>query len=159
MKIKGIITEDFINYKKPSMIIMTNTCDLKCDNENGNHVCQNSELMSYRDVDVDIEKIAELYLDNPITESVVFSGLEPMLQFDDVIEFVRMIRCEYHCDDDIVIYTGYYIHEVMEKIHELSQYKNIVVKFGRFIPGHEKHYDEVLGVELSSDNQYALKIS
>lgn len=159
MKIKGIITEDFINYKKPSMVIMTNTCDLKCDHENGNHVCQNSELMSYRDVDVDIEKIVELYLDNPITESVVFSGLEPMLQIDDVLEFIRLLRDQYHCGDTVVIYTGYYVHEVNDKIYELSKYKNIIVKFGRYIDGCAKHFDEVLGVELASDNQYALKIS
>jgi hypothetical protein len=37
----------------------------------------------------------------------------------------------------------------------LKGYGNIVVKFGRFIPNQEKHYDSVLGVELSSFNQYA----
>lgn len=46
-----------------------------------------------------------------------------------------------------------------DKFHVLSEYKNIVVKFGRYIPGQEKHYDEVLGVYLASDNQYAEKIS
>ena len=31
----------------------------------------------------------------------------------------------------------------------------VIVKFGRFRPNQEKHYDEVLGVYLISDNQYA----
>ena len=31
----------------------------------------------------------------------------------------------------------------------------IIVKFGRFRPNQEPHYDEVLGVNLISDNQYA----
>ena len=31
----------------------------------------------------------------------------------------------------------------------------VVVKYGRFVPDCQPHYDEVLGVNLSSDNQYA----
>jgi len=37
--------------------------------------------------------------------------------------------------------------------------KNIIIKYGRFIPDKEKHYDEVLGIYLASDNQYAERIS
>jgi hypothetical protein len=32
---------------------------------------------------------------------------------------------------------------------------NIIVKFGRYRPNQEPHFDKVLGVELASDNQYA----
>ena len=49
--------------------------------------------------------------------------------------------------------------EIADKINILKRYDNIVVKFGRFLPGHKKHYDEVLGVELASPNQYAEVIS
>ena len=42
MKLKGIIFEDFINYKKPSMILEFPYCDFKCDKECGEQVCQNS---------------------------------------------------------------------------------------------------------------------
>jgi hypothetical protein len=38
-------------------------------------------------------------------------------------------------------------------------FDNIIVKFGRFIPDDEKRFDEVLGVELASHNQYAEVIS
>ena len=30
----------------------------------------------------------------------------------------------------------------------------IIVKFGRFRPNQEKHFDEVLGIYLASNNQY-----
>ena len=40
----------------------------------------------------------------------------------------------------------------------LKKYKNIIVKFGRFIPNQEKQYDEVLGVYLASNNQYGEKL-
>ena len=37
----------------------------------------------------------------------------------------------------------------------LQEYGNIIIKYGRYIMGEELHYDEVLGVNLASSNQYA----
>lgn len=31
MKITGLVDEDFINYKAPSMFISTSKCSFKCD--------------------------------------------------------------------------------------------------------------------------------
>ena len=39
MIIKGIIDEDFVNYKKPSMFLGTCFCDLKCCREKGHETC------------------------------------------------------------------------------------------------------------------------
>ena len=55
-------------------------------------------------------------------------------------------------NDDIVIYTGYYPNEIKDKIKKISKLKNIIVKFGRFIPDKPHQFDELLGVELSSNN-------
>ena len=41
----------------------------------------------------------------------------------------------------------------------LLQYPNIIIKYGRFIPDQKSHYDEILGVELASNNQYARNIT
>ena len=154
MKIKGLISEDFVNYKKPAMTIMFPHCNgFKC----GAEYCQNSPLSKAEDIEMDISDIVIRYLNNPITESVVMQGLEPFDSWDDLIEFVKQLRES--TDDDIVIYTGYYKNEVIEKINELSKYTNIIVKFGRYIPNQEKHYDEVLGVYLASSNQKGEKIS
>jgi hypothetical protein len=38
-------------------------------------------------------------------------------------------------------------------------FKNIIIKFGRFVPNKPHHIDEVLGIELASDNQYAKRIN
>ena len=48
---------------------------------------------------------------------------------------------------------------ILDKVKELSKFKNVIVKFGRFIPNQNSHYDEVLGVELASNNQYARKVT
>ena len=153
MKIKGLISEDFVNYKKPAMTIMFPYCTFKC----GTEYCQNSPLSKAEDIEMDITDIVIRYLNNPITESVVMQGLEPFDSWDDLIEFVKQLRES--TDDDIVIYTGYNKEEISDKISILTRYKNIIIKFGRYIPHQEKHYDEVLGVYLASDNQYAEKIS
>ena len=154
MKIKGLISEDFVNYKKPAMTIMFPHCNgFKC----GAEYCQNSPLSKAEDIEMDISNIVIRYLNNPITESVVMQGLEPFDSWNDLIEFVKQLRES--TDDDIVIYTGYYKKEIADKIALLSKYKNIVIKYGRYIPRQEKHYDEVLGVYLASSNQYAERIS
>ena len=62
-------------------------------------------------------------------------------------------------EDDIVIYTGYQKEEISYAIDWLHLFSNIIVKFGRFIPNQQPHYDEILGVKLASDNQYAEVIS
>ena len=153
MLIKGLISEDFVNYKKPAMTIMFPYCTFKC----GTEYCQNSPLSNAEDIEMDISDIVIRYLNNPITESVVMQGLEPFDSWDDLIEFVKQLRES--TDDDIVIYTGYNKEEIADKITLLSKYKNIVIKYGRYIPRQEKHYDDVLGVYLASSNQYAERIS
>ena len=153
MKIKGLISEDFVNYKKPAMTIMFPYCTFKC----GTEYCQNSPLAKLENIELSITDIINRYIDNPITESVVMQGLEPFDSWNDLIEFVKQLR--ELCDDDIVIYTGYNKEEIIDKVETLCKYKNIVIKFGRYIPNQEKHYDEVLGVYLASSNQRGEKIS
>lgn len=159
MRIKGIVFEDFLNYKKPSMFIITCFCDWKCCHD-GNFpetVCQNNKMAKNPINDINNNIIINAYLSNNISKSIVFGGLEPFKQYEELLEFIKEFREK--SDDDIVIYTGYYKDEISEKIQELSKYKNIIVKYGRYIPNKENKYDEILGITLASDNQYAEKIS
>lgn len=161
MKIKQIIEEDFTNYKKPSMFIGTAKCDFKCCLENNipTSACQNSELYNSKTIEIDDNKLCQRYLENPITKAVVFGGLEPFKQFNEIHKFIEMFRNSYGCFDDIVIYTGYYPNELQNELSQLKKYKNIIVKFGRFIPNSESIYDNILGIKLISKNQYAERIS
>lgn len=155
MKIKGIIDEDFVNYKKPSMFIAFPTCSFKCEKDCGVRCCQNSDLAKQKDIEVDVDSIVERYIANNITSAIVKGGLEP---FDskDIYRLITAFRAV--TDDDIVIYTGYYEHEIEEQVNKLKEFGNIIIKFGRFLPNQEHHFDEVLGVELASPNQYAKRI-
>ena len=157
MIVKNIIDEDFVNYKKPSLFVACPRCSFKCDKEAGKQICQNCALANDKDIVIDTYKLIDRYTNNPITKAVVFGGLEPLDTFYELISFIDKFRKK--CDDDIVIYTGYTEDECKNPIALLQKYKNIIVKFGRFIPNQSSHYDNVLGVELASDNQYGKRIS
>ena len=160
MKLKALVTERYQDYKYPSMFIAVAGCDWKCCTEAGipASVCQNEILSRGKDVEIPSDEIFNLYASNPITKAIVIGGLEPMLQIEDIIELIEVCR-SHECQDDVVIYTGYYPNEVKEEILRLKEYNNIVIKFGRFIPNSEPVQDDVLSVELSSKNQFALRIS
>ena len=172
IQIKNLIDEDFCNYKKPALFIGMPRCSFKCDKECGRQVCQNSELANAPIITMDKEEIAKRYWSNPITEAIVLGGLEPFDgELSDIHCLLDSIR---HCElrgekalPDIVIYTGYYPSEIKEKVTSLAfwtalsvvdGYDTIIIKFGRFIPDTSPIFDEVLGVELASNNQKAMKI-
>lgn len=167
MLVKGIIDEDFLNYKKPSMYIATPKCSFKCDKECGRAVCQNSELAHQPSHSIGVRAIVKRYLTNPITKAIVIAGMEPFDTPEILYEVVLGFR-DIGVMDDIVIYTGYTEKELtlddsgrseVATYNWLKHYPNIYIKFGRYIPDQEPHFDEVLGVKLASDNQYGKKVS
>lgn len=161
MRVKTIVDEDFTNYKKPTMFVGTVSCGGKCCIEAGIpiSVCQNDGWRSCAPIKISTRTLCERYLTNKITKAIVFGGLEPFEQTDELLWFIRVLRVTYKCDDDIVIYTGYYPDEISDKLKRLKEFANVIVKFGRYIPNKPSRYDEVLGVTLASDNQYAERIS
>ena len=164
MLIKNIIDEDVVNYKKTSMFIIFPYCDFKCDREAGCSICQNSSLAHMPNYEIPIEEIVKRYMNNPITKAIVCGGLEPFDSYGELYNLIKEFRK--YTDDDIVIYTGYEENKEFKHLLQynlalgyLKEFPNIIIKFGRFIPNQEAHYDEVLGVKLASDNQYARRIS
>ena len=155
MKLKGIIDCDYTNYKKPVLTLEFPYCSFKCDTLNGCRICQNSGLVYEPDIDVSFEYIWTLYSMNPLTKGFCCQGLEPLDSGDDFHDFIKFIREDKKCDDDIVIYTGYTKEQIAGDVAALRKYKNIIIKYGPFIMNEEPHYDEVLGVKLASNNQYA----
>lgn len=162
MRVLQIQDVDIVNYKKTAMFIGTVICDGKCWKELGlpRETCQNSDLYNnpniiYMNDDI----LCRRYLENPMSEAIVIGGLEPMLQLDELYSFIKLLREKYHCDDDVVIYTGYTEKECKDKgfFDVLNPLKNIIYKVGRYIPNKPSRYDEILGVTLISDNQYGLK--
>ena len=158
MRIKFLVDEDFVNYKKPSMFIGFPSCTWKCEKECGEKMCQNKELALSPDIEISCKTIVDRYMENPITKAVVMGGLEPFDNWEDLVNLIHEFRK--HTQDFIIIYSGFYLSEINDKVEYLRQnYDNIIIKFGRFVPNQEPHYDEVLGIKLASSNQYAERIS
>ena len=155
MELIFLVDEDFVNYKRPSMFIGMPHCSFKCDHEFGTTICQNWPLRNEPLVSIGAWDLINRYKSNPITEAIVFGGLEPFDSVNDLSTFITFFRYDYN--DDIVIYTGYTEEEVKAKFDWIYEYNNIIIKYGRYKPDEEPHYDEVLGVNLASDNQYAIK--
>lgn len=157
MIIKDIIDTDIVNYKEISMFIIFPVCNtFKC----GKELCQNSKVALMPNIDISIDSIIKRYISNPISKAIVCGGLEPFDSWDDLYWLVTKFR-DNNIKDVIVIYTGYTAEEINDKgyIDILKKYPNIIIKFGRFIPNQPHYYDDLLGVELTSPNQYSIKIS
>lgn len=154
MLLKGIIDCDFVNYKEPVLTLEFPTCDFKCDRLNGCQVCQNSALAAEPDIEISLNTIWKLYKENPLTKGFCLQGLEPFDSELELLDFIEFIRYGQNCSDPIIIYTGYNKNEI-KSIDLLQKYGNIIIKYGRYIMGQQSHYDEILGVNLASDNQYA----
>lgn len=138
------------------MFIIFPKCSFKCDKEANCEICQNSHLAKEPIINYSVDKIVERYKTNPITKAVVCGGLEPFDTLDDLTNLISTIRRA--SDDDIVIYTGYKEEEIFPVVENLiSKYKNIIIKYGRYIPNQENKYDKILGITLASNNQYAVR--
>lgn len=160
MEVLRLVDERLSDYRLPTLMIAVLSCDWKCAREAGfsASLCQNHNLEGTEPLVISPQEIFEVYSHNPITQGILFGGLEPFLQFDEMMDVIRYFRAN-GCNDPIIIYTGYTEEELADEIDYLSQWSSIIVKFGRFIPNQAPHFDPVLGVSLVSDNQYAKVIS
>lgn len=158
MKIYGLKPNDVINYRLPSLFIGMGTCNWKCCIEAGldESMCQNSELAKCPRYDVSVEELCNIYNASKVDEAIVIGGLEPLDDMDGLMELVGGF--DERCVGDIIIYTGYTEDEKQDVIANdvlpLVKHNHVIVKFGRFVPGQEKHFDTILGIDLASDNQY-----
>lgn len=158
--VKEVVDENFQDYKKASMLIASVKCDFKCFNKPGSgpNLCHNMDIIKRPNKSIYIPDLFLRYRSNPITSAVIIGGLEPILQFVEILNLVKYFR-QNGCPDDFVLYTGYDKSEILDKVNCLKQFKNIILKYGRFIPNKPRKFDDVLGVYLNSPNQYAEKVS
>ena len=66
INLKGVVPEDFVNYKKPSLYLIFPNCSFKCDKECGRPVCQNLPLVNEPIRQIDMDWLIQFYLNNPI---------------------------------------------------------------------------------------------
>lgn len=156
IRLKGLVEEDMVNYRLPSMFLITCFCDFKCEKEDeaGATFCQNSSLARAPIIEIGIKTLINKYINNPISKAIVIGGLEPFCQFEEIKDFITQMRVI--TKDPIIIYTGYYEKEIQNEINQLIPYGNIIIKYGRYKKNNPGRYDNILGIHLASDNQEAI---
>ena len=156
IELKGIIWEDFVNYRKICTTLMFPKCDFKCDRECGKQFCQNKGLAAAESQWYDIDDIMTKYMHTYLSDAIVLQGLEPLDSLVDVYTVAAALN-KYKITSDLVIYTGYDKSEVdpsiLDKLSSLVP-GHLIIKWGRFIPNKNQHFDSILGVTLASNNQY-----
>lgn len=164
MLVKEIIAENFQDYKKISMFICANSCDGKCWREQGLSpaICQNDKILCQKTISIPNEEIVEMFMSNHVSEAIIFGGLEPLLQIEDVVDIIRILR-DAGDRSDVVVYTGYKLEEsptqnFIQRIRE-SNLPHVLLKVGRYIPNDIGKFDEILGVRLASQNQFGYIVS
>lgn len=147
---------DLVNYKDPTFLIASGiSCTFKCDRECGQDVCQNLPLVKEPIINYTISNAIWRYDRQSLSTSVTFQGLEPLDNMIQLMWFITEFRKTHN--DKIIIWTGYTEEECEAFIALLKELNlhNIIIKFGRFIPGKESHIDELLSVPLANPEQYA----
>lgn len=155
-----INTCDFVNNKNVTFIIYSGiSCTFKCCKDNP-QICQNSALSKSPKIRSSIKSIIQQYNKQDIAKNITFQGLEVLDNIKQLLWFIYYFRQTNN--DDIYIWTGYTEEECEDFIYlikNIMKFPNIIIKFGRYIPNQQAHYDDTLGVNLASNNQYAIKIS
>lgn len=167
VKVKHIVMEDSVNYKKLAMFVSMGRCAWKCCHVNGGFdkkICQNDDLRATPDKEIDLVWLCDQYVNNPLVSAMVLGGLDPLDDMDETMKLCKAFRSV--TEDTIVIYTGYNEDEVVDKVDQLRIFSthsdesgtNLVIKFGRYVPGVESRFSPVLGITLASLNQTAKHI-
>lgn len=109
MKLKGVVMEDFVNYKKPSLFLITSQCDWKCCKELGIDIsiCQNEPMAKQETKDVSAESIYNAYINNDITKAIILAdlsqccNLKRCLMLLNILEIKDAMTCLLFIQDTI----------------------------------------------------------
>ena len=146
MTIKDLIIEDFNSYMYP-----TTTVIIPSGNPDENPIFPMPD-----------NGIVELFTYNDKTKALVVKNLTPLnfSSFDEIIELLRVLRVEYKQTNNVfILYTDYDKKDIEDKLLALKSYVGpVIVKFGQYDPTYPPKMDSVLGIMLSSSNQYAERI-
>ena len=146
MIIKDFIAEDFNSYMYPTATVI-----LPSGDPDDNPVFPMPD-----------KGIIELFVYNEKTKALVIKNLTPLnfSYFDEIIELLRKLRVEYKQKNSLfILYTDYDKQDIQDKLLALRSYVGpVIVKFGKYDPTFPPKMDSVLGIMLSSSNQYAERI-
>jgi len=154
MKLKQILHETYGDYKECSMLLIADNCINKCEG------CHNQHLLQLESKIFPDEEIIKRFVENPLSKAIIFGGLEPMDQAEEVEKFIfTAINMGIACP--IIIYTSYnplsYVFRCSNVMEAIKQYLGkVIIKHGPYKKDLKPVFNEDLGVTLASSNQYTI---
>lgn len=165
IRLIDVKTDDITDFKETSILLVFPFCSGKCGKS-----CHNYKLIGQNNYkEYNINSIVNLYNRCSMHNAVVCAGLEPFDSFDELKLLVKQLFLNRKKSVSLVIYTGYELSEIKNKVEQLinlvqgypetskSINNKLFIKFGRYEKDKKEYwYSTFLGVELATSNQYVI---
>lgn len=121
-------------------VVFFQGCDLRCEG------CQNPSTWDIGGgYETTTEELVDLLKENVVNKKITFSGGEPLLQADALMDIVKRLN-----GYDIALYTGHELHEVPQELLEHIKY----IKTGPY----KKEFRTTITPFVGSTNQQFRRI-
>ena len=151
IKIKGIIPDIFNDAPFIGTLLVANSCNLQCKD------CLNEHLKKEKPNLMTVDNIFKEVSKYPLTQGIIFGGLEWSEQPEDLIELVKYFTLKNY---KIIIYTGLTKDKFNERCQNLFfiDFKNdFYIKYGKYNNSLKTDENIHFGINLASKNQYIVK--
>ncbi len=128
IRVAGLIPESIVDGRGIRYVVFTQGCPHNCKG------CHNPDSHSVSGGKLaDTDEIFEEFKENPILKGITFSGGEPFLQPEPLVELAKKVH---EVKKDITCYSGYTFEELMEMknpaVKELLENVDVLID-GRYI--------------------------
>lgn len=125
LRISGVVRESIVDGPGIRFVVFTQGCTHACP---GCHNPDTHDPMG--GYEIEVQKIYDEFIKNPMLKGITFSGGEPMLQPAQLLPLAHMVA---DLGKDIAIYTGFTFEQLLEmgkktpEIIELLKLSNFLV--------------------------------
>ena len=107
LRVAGVVDESIVDGPGIRYVIFTQGCPHKCKG------CHNPETWSVDGgYDFDLKDALKSISANPLLRGVTLSGGEPILQVDELLNFVKEVKA---LGKDIIVYTGFTLNHLLKE--------------------------------------------
>ncbi len=151
LRVAGVIEESIVDGPGIRYVIFTQGCPHKCKG------CHNPETWNVEGgYDLDLKDALKSISANPLLRGVTLSGGEPILQVDELLNFVKEVKA---LGKTVIVYTGYTLEylEILKKENRVLE--EFLYTIDILVDG--KFEESLKGVNLvfrGSQNQRLIKL-
>lgn len=113
LRISGVVKESIVDGKGLRFVVFCQGCPHHCPG------CHNPQTHDFEaGTDVELDKIVQEVVQNPLLQGVTFSGGEPFCQAPAFAELGRRLKALPGRRLDLMVYSGWTLEQLQEKARE-----------------------------------------